>query len=166
MMRAWRTRLLTVAEGEASFSPNSQQLAIVQNEHTTVWQPGTGAQPLTLSGVAPIFSPDGRLVVTRRATALTIWQLAGGAERFSLPLAEGATTQVAFSADSNELRVLTPQTVDYSLQIDLKIWSTVDRRALKHFVVGQATAAPDGELPYGVLGPAGEIAIHPLTGFF
>jgi WD40 repeat protein len=88
-----------------AFSSNGELLATtgVKENVTRVWNTATGQPIASVDGTAPIFSPDGHLLLTINKTTVNLWDADTAAHKFTLSGHQGAITAAAFSSDGSKV---------------------------------------------------------------
>jgi len=89
----------------AAFSPNGELLATtgVKENVTSVWNTATGRAIASVDGTAPIFSPDGRVLLTINKRTVNLWDADTAAHKFTLSGHERCITAAAFSSDGSKI---------------------------------------------------------------
>ncbi len=111
--------------GYAALSPDGKLLvSVAGNDGMRIWDVATGRQllfhPRLKTGYfgAALFSPDGRLLASRREKALVLWDVAKREVRFELPDEKSSYHAPTFSADGRFLAT-------YSNDGRTRVWDTV-----------------------------------------
>jgi WD40 repeat protein len=88
-----------------AFSPDAELLATTGEKEnvTRLWSTAT-AQPIaSVDGMAPVFSPNGRALMTVTKKTAYLWDAATGTPKFTLAGHDGDITAVAFSSDGSKV---------------------------------------------------------------
>jgi WD40 repeat protein len=111
-----------------AFSPDGQRIAANYFDGTVmVWDTETGRELRTLSGGSPVFSPDGKTIVTDSSNIIKIWDAATGRELRTLSGHSGYLRSVAYSPDGKII-------ISCSSDSTTRLWDAVTGKEIAQFI--------------------------------
>lgn len=88
-----------------AFSPNGELLATSGDKEnvTRLWKTSTGQAVAAVEGTAPIFSPDGHVLMTINKKTVNLWNAETAAAKSTLTGHDGSITAATFSSDGSKV---------------------------------------------------------------
>lgn len=120
-----------------AFSPNGAFLATASDKEnaTRLWDTASGELIAALDGIAPAFSPDGRVLLTINKKTLKLWDAGTGKPKLTLMGHEGDVTAASFSPNGSQLAT-------GSEDGTVKLWNTNTGRASVTLTVWRVKKIP------------------------
>lgn len=116
------------------FSPGGELVATADNDVTRVWTT-TGQLLSTLQGAEPLFSPDGRLLLTTRKKRADLWDAVTGKLKLTLNGHDRKITATCFSPDGKKVAT-------GSEDGTVKLWDTATGHASASLTVWRVKRIP------------------------